>query len=94
MQTILAGKPLTFGNIEQISTINSLQAKEKEKDLREKKMAAGELVEFEVDLKVEGTVTICVKASSKQHAIDIAKADIDAYGIDIDEVDVDECRAI
>ena len=94
MQTMICGRPLTFGDIEQIAVINSLRVKEEEKALREKKIAAGELVEFEVDLRVEGTVTICVEASSEQHAIDIAKGDVDVYDIDIDEIDVENCRAI
>ena len=88
--------PVSFGDVDQIAIINSLRAKEEEKALREKRIAAGELVEFEVDLRVEGTVTITVEASSKQHAIDIAREDVDAFGIDIDidEVDVEGCRTV
>ena len=94
MQTMVCGRPLAFGDIEQIAVINSLRAKEEEKALREKKIAAGELVEFEVDLRVEGTVTICVEASSKEHAIDIAKGDVDMMDISVDEIDVETCRAV
>lgn len=94
MKTMICGRPLVFGDIEQIAVINTLRAKEEEKAVREKKMANGELIEFEIDLRVEGTVTICVEASSKQHAIDIAKDKFDVYDIDIDEIDVEECRAI
>ena len=63
MKETLCGRPLIFGDIEQIAAINSLRVKEEEKELREKKMAAGELVEFEVDLRVEGTLTVTVEAS-------------------------------
>jgi len=94
MQTLICGRPLTFGDIEQIAVVNSLRAKEEEKALREKKIAAGELIEYEVDLRVEGTVTVCVEASSKQHAMDIAEGEVDVYDIDIDEIDVEQCREV
>lgn len=94
MQTMICGRPLTFGDIEQIAVVNSLRAKEEEKALREKKIAAGELVEFEVDLRVEGTVTVTVEASSVDEARHLAREDLDIYDIDIDFIDVENCREV
>ena len=94
MPTLLCGRPLTFGDTEQIAHINALQAKERDKEEREKKMASGELVEFEVDLRVEGTVTVTVEASSVEKARQLAKEDVDFYDIDIDEIEIEECRAV
>ena len=94
MQTIVCGRPLTFGDIEQIAVINSLRAKEEEKELRKKKIAAGELVEFEVDIRIEGTTTVTVEASSEQHARELARDELNMMDIDVDEIDIEECRAI
>lgn len=91
MEKMICGRALTFGDIEQIAVINSLRAKEEDKALRENKIAAGELVEFEVDLRVEGTLTVTVEASSKEEAEKLAKEDIDKFDIDIDGIDVNNC---
>ena len=91
MQTMICGRPATFGDIDQIAIVNSLRAKEEEKVLREKKIAAGELVEFEVDLRVEGTLTVTVTASSKEEAEKLAKEDYDIFDLDVDEIDVNNC---
>ena len=94
MKTVVCGRPLTFGDVEQIAHINALQAKEIDKAEREKKMANGELVEFEVDLRVEGAVTVTVEASSIKEARRLAEEDVNFYDIDIDEIEIEECRAI
>jgi hypothetical protein len=92
---MICGRPLAFGDVEQIAVVNSLRAKEEEKVLREKRIAAGELVEFEVDLKVEGTVTVNVEASSKEEAMRLAREEhIDLMDIDVDKVDVEHCREV
>ena len=94
MQTMINGKPLEFGNIEQIAHINTLKAKEREKAERERRLSAGELVEFEVKLKVEGAIFVTVEASSKAEAEKLAKSDLDVFDIDIEDVYVEECRAV
>ena len=94
MQTLLCGRPLTFGDAEQIAHINALQAKERDKEEREKKVANAELVEFEVNLRVEGTVTVTVEASSIKEARRLAQDEVDFYDIDIDEIEIEECMAI
>ncbi len=91
MQTKICGRPLVFGDIEQIAVINSLRAKEEEKARRGKKIAAGELVEFEVELRVEGTLTVTVEASSKGEAEKLAKEDYDISDLYVDEIDVENC---
>lgn len=94
MKEMLCGRPLTFGDIEQIRTINALRVKEEEKEIRQKKMDAGELVKFEIDLRVEGTLTVTVEASSQQEAEELAKEDIDQFDIDMDEIEIEDCRAV
>ena len=92
MKDMICGRPLTFGDVEQIAHINALQAKERDNAEKELKIAAGELVEFQVDLRVEGTVTVTVEASSVEEAMHLAREEVDVYDIDIDEIEVEECR--
>ena len=94
MKEMLCGRPLTFGDVEQIAHINALQEKEKEKEIRQKKIDAGELVEFEIDLRVEGILTVTVEASSQQKAEELAKEDVDKFDVDIDEITIEDCRAV
>lgn len=85
---------MTFGDIEQIAVINALRAKEEEKEIIEKKIANGESVEFEVDIRFEGTQTVTIKASSKKEAEEIAREELDIFDADIDEIEIEDCRAV
>lgn len=88
MGELLCGKPLTFGNVDQIMHIKQLRAKERIKEEREAKIKAGELREFEVTLKVEGSHTIKVFALNKNDAEDAACEKFSPWDVDDLECEV------
>ena len=94
MLETLFGRPLTFGDTEQIAHINALQAKERNKEERERKLAAGELVKFEVTMRVEGTYVAYVESSSVAKARELAREDLDLFDLEIDDIYIEECRAL
>ena len=94
MATLINGKPLMFGDIDQIRHVKVLRAKEAIREERERAKAAGELVEYDVELKVEGYHRVTVEASNSDDARNIALEEFNAWDVDDLDCNIESCREV
>ena len=92
METVLHGRPLAFGDTQQIATIKSIRAANAISEEDEKLLESGELKRFEVTVSIEATYKDTVLARSPEEAKEKASESIDFNDLsEFDDVDRDVC---
>ncbi len=90
MPNILCGRPLKFGDPEQIEYINTMEELAREKAARDQLVSDGKLKRYRIVVHVVKNYTSDVQAVDEKHAEELALKEHGIRSIDAEDVEVYE----